>query len=420
MSQEAKSVEQPNPILSIEDTDIDYFAAFMEGKSKGVQGDVPIEALLKGGPDEPKKEEEGEIPDSVLFEMQDKLAEGADEPELDTKKKPAGSTEEPLKVVKKEEQPPADGDPADIVAQNIYEHFVDNGLFNKDETFDNTVDGLVSVMQKNTEAKAVEIAQGWISETFKANTPQAQKASMFFDHLRRGGNVDTFLEAYSGDSIDTEALNDDKDEDRQTLVAKMLVRQYYGSVLNHSDEAINSRIERWEKLGNLVEEAKTLVEPYNKYRETREQSAADQVKKQQEALAVTTNNLVKLINEKEEFAGYKIGAKKEEKQALISFFFTPSVELKDGRKVTPFIAEQIRLREDPEAMLFLALSSLNKKEPTELKEKAKEQAAKSLRDKIREGLKQVSKGRSNEVEVVSGRQTGKRDLGFDFENPLRR
>lgn len=401
-----------SPLLSVEQGDFDPFVLLNEARDRGETGPVPVTQVEKKKDEEKVPLEKGDvsISDDEFFKLQDEV--------LSKKPKPA-ATSKPEDNPGEPEKPPVEQSTEDIVAKNMYDDWVERGLIEPDEEFDGTVESFVAVAEKNDQIRAEKIANDWFTEIFEGDSLEKEKAKSLFDHLKKGGRVDDFINVYSGDSVNATLL-ESTDEDQAEMAAKTMLRTYYSKVVGWDNETLDAQFARWEKLGSFVDEAKVIKNPYEKYTEKAKTEmttkTTQQIKNQREQGMKLNTDISELIEKNESFAGFAIGKTKAEKDKVQSYFFKPVVKLENGQTVPQFYADQIKMRTDPEWILYQALSVLNDKKPGKLVEKAETAAVIGIREKIREQIKSKAVAGGESVDQ-SRKVESKNPLGIDWDNP---
>lgn len=288
-------------------------------------------------------------------------------------------------------QDTSDPDGLNVLSKTLVQQLVETGNWEDDEEDEPvaSVEDLIERLPKQAHKLASKEINARFESAFKNNPSGKEKGTILFDHLVRGGDVDSFLAIYSGDSINTDLL-ESKEEGVAENVAKRVLTDYYTRVAGWDAETLSKQFARWEKLGSFVDEAIVVSTPYNNFRKKAKEefvnSSAENEKKLNEKNIQLGNAVNDIIMKSAEFSGYEIGAKKSQKQKVQDYIYKPVVKLESGAIVSQYVADKMKQQGTPEWVLFEALSMMNNKTPTKIIEQTSSNQNKTLRDKLREGI----------------------------------
>lgn len=233
-----------------------------------------------------------------------------------------------------------------------YNLMVEAGEWEPIEGFDGTEAKYIEARQINDEKRAVGITEGWFTEAFQQNPEGMEMGKLLFNHLRNGGRVSDFQNMMAPLEFDFKAIESEDDTVAEDA-AKELIRRYYSSI-GWKPEKINAKITNSVKLGQIVDEAKQIEEPYKDLLEVQRKHESERlaaVKQARDRQAYQLQqSLVSLLEKNEGYGPIKLWTNKKEKQEYENYIFAPDPETQK----TAFNEELNAELKNPKFVLFLA------------------------------------------------------------------
>jgi len=322
---------------------------------KGDKGDKPEDLKLtpaqRATLAAQKLENKDEIDDFVNRKLANPGEKDEEDDELDDKnKKPV--------VKKPAAAAPAAGDQPTGPWAELHKEFIEKGLILEDEDieFDGSYDSLMNAIEQSNEIRREEDVNSYIQSVFKGNPANAETGAKLFNHLAKGGKVADFVDAYSADTVKEAVLESDKEEEVRAASTDVL-RKYY-SLLKWDASSIDKALQTALNSGTYKQQAAAIIPEYNKLVEGRKTAVTENARVAQEKAVndrkLFNTALVDVINKSDEIGGYPIGKKKEKKEQLIDYYFTPAVDVQGG-KVSQFVADMREAAKDPNWTVLLGL-----------------------------------------------------------------
>lgn len=203
--------------------------------------------------------------------------------------------------------------------QTLFKELGEKGILDLPEDFKGESDEeIYNLWEQNLESKATQILEGAFE-----NNPNKDKAIVFFNYLRQGGDVDSFLEAYSNPLGQV----DKNSETGQEAV----VKAYLKRTTRLSDERISERIKRYKDTATLKEEADEAFEQLELMQKEDSEQLLKQQQEYNEAQVKERENTIKEIKDfvfqNESIMDYMSIKSTKDKQAFLDYLFKPSVKL---------------------------------------------------------------------------------------------
>lgn len=208
-----------------------------------------------------------------------------------------------------------------------------------------------------------------------------------------GGNVTEYLSALQSRGSDKISKDIDlEDEKNQELVVRHKL-----AAQGEEDEDIETQIEFLKEKGKLGDVAEKHFSKWVKESEDEEKAFAEN---QKNARKVAKENQIKfkkeissLLQEKDEI--YNLKFSDTEKKELPDYISNASIELEDGRKMTPFYSDLFETLKDKEKTLALAKIIKKGLDFSDIEKSAKTKQTKELKENLQRTEKtSVSKGSS--------------------------
>jgi hypothetical protein len=395
-----------------------------DDKTDKGKGEVVLTPAQKATIAAQKLENKDEIDDFVARKLENPGAREEEDDELDDKnKKPV--VKKPAAAAAKPGEEELKGPWVDL-----HKEFIEKGLILDDEEipFDGSYESLMQAIEVSNEVRREEDVTAYIQAAFKGNPANADTGVKLFNHLAKGGKVADFVDAYSADTVKESVLESDK-EDEVRAASTDVLRKYY-SLLKWDASSIDKALQTALNSGTYKQQAAAIIPEYNKLVDGRKTAVTESARVAQEKSVnerkLFNNQLVEVINKSEEIGGYPIGKKKEKKEQLIDYYFTPAVDVQGG-KVSQFVADMREASKDPNWTVLLGLVYNAYKKgtgPSAATTKAGSEAVKTIRSSL-EQYAQHKTGGNGEIifdprTAGSGESKAKKKSGllglFEDEN----
>lgn len=211
-----------------------------------------------------------------------------------------------------------------------------------------------------------------------------------------GGDVNSYLNTISSTTKSiTKDLDLEDEKNQEFLVREKLKAQ------GEDDEYIQSQIEFLKEKNKLGDVAEKYFEKVLSERETKEKEL---VEKQKQAKKEAKENQLKfkkeistILEEKEEVKGLKFN--KQDKRELPEYISSASIELQDGRTITPFYNDLFETLKDKDKTLLLAKLIKSDFDFSSIEKEAQTKSTKQVKDNLE---------RKNETSVKKGSSQPKR------------
>ena len=254
----------------------------------------------------------------------------------------------PAKPAKKSTKPVLDESSA-MVAH--YRVMTEGGYWEEIEDFDGTPEAYQRALEHNRELDREQVYEEIIEEAFQNNPSGAQKGKALLKHLVGGGSVESFQQLYSGSDLKVEDL-DDENEDRAKQTARDLLTDYYQRI-GWAKDKISARLQKYDKLDSLVEEARELAPERDaliqKQQKESEATQAAQKRARQAADRALLDGLNQVLDQNPSFAGTPLYKDKKQRLALQQYLLEPDPDTKQSG----LIRELNALLRDPQALPYL-------------------------------------------------------------------
>lgn len=213
-----------------------------------------------------------------------------------------------------------------------------------------------------------------------------------------GGDVDSYISKLRDKGLGTITKDLDLDEEKnQILVVKQrLLAQ------GEDEDDVEDQIEFLKEKGKLADAAE---KHFSKWKKEVEKSEEDLVESQKKIKKQNKENQIKfksdiskILSEKEEIQNLKFS--QSDKKDLPNYISTPSVELEDGRVLTPFYHDLFETLKDKEKTLLLAKLIKSGFDFSDIEKTVKTKQAKEVKENLRRTETSTSKGSSQPKRLV--------------------
>lgn len=266
---------------------------------------------------------------------------------------------------------------------------------------------------ENTKNQAVDDT---INSAFE-NHPQKDIAVSLFNHIKRGGDINSFTENYNNPL----AGIDIKTESGQ----ERAVRAYLKAVSRMPEDKINAKIQRLKDSSTLEQEAEDnfgLLQDIVKERQTNYE--AQEKQKEQNSLQERDNAISEIrtfIDKSENIKGMFDIKNKKEKQAFLDYMFKPAIRLENNQLVSKAYADENQ--EDLETYLALKYQRFKGFDKTKLEKQIKNTTVTTLADKLsnlsKQGAKLQASGNVREEDYLDNPQKTKKITDQDWQNLIK-
>lgn len=263
--------------------------------------------------------------------------------------------------------------PEDSVFKILGESFKAKGILDLPEDFDGSEEGF-----EKAQATTIDNRVDAEIQAFADSLPEEGKQVL--DFIRNGGKVADYLEMTSG-SVEN------LDPENEAHQKEILKRFYRMTSPNLSDERINTKAENILKLG-LQDEITDAHEQMKAYEAENKAALVEQTKRQtlevRQKQEESKQEIIDFIIKSETIKGILPIKDSKTKSQFIDYLLKPSVQLKDGRKVSPhFIALQ-KEQGDIETWLFNAYNRFTNYSTKSIEDAIKTKTVTSLTDKLKQ------------------------------------
>lgn len=353
---------------------IDFFGEveYNPNKTSTKEGEESLEELEKDPKEKEKEKEEGQSEEeSDVFKdievVEKEEEESEEEPEDKSRKE---------KVVKQELNNVG-------VASFLKEKGFLNFELEEGEELDD--DKASTLIEEKFESSVEEKVNDLIKDL-----PDSVKNLIKF--VSNGGSENEYFSSMQNKGATTISKDLDlEDEKNQELVVR-----YKLQAQGEDEEDINTQIEFLKEKGKLED---TANKHFNKIIEDLDKEAEALVERQKKAKKEAKENQIKfkkeistILEEKKEIKNLKFSD--QDKKELPDYISNQSVELNDGRSITPFYHDLFETLKDKDKTLLLAKLIKSDFDFSQIEKQAKTKQAKEVEDNLQRNQTSVSKGSS--------------------------
>ena len=192
-----------------------------------------------------------------------------------------------------------------------------------------TEDEFLELHDEEIEARVGESLEAFVED-------MSTDAKDLIKHLKRGGSVASFVDAYAGSGIDYDKFDADDEAQRDALI-----RFYVQTVENVEPEDVEDRLQALKDSGKDKAKAEQWVSKLKKI-EDKQKEDFQEAEKERKATKKEANKkfndaLLEVISKSDSINDFPIN--KETQKKLPSFFTKPSVKVGKDNYITPFQAK---------------------------------------------------------------------------------